>query len=579
MQRLLSLFPFPLLALNQSTPLCRCLYGDACWPTTSDFSSLQSQISRPLIYPIPTASACYPLSSPSENCTDIQTNWHNGTWRAGHPGSMDSTNYESFISRNGSISACYVNTTLGVPCEQGNVPVIGVDARSVSDVQAAVKFAASHNLRVAIKNTGHDFTGRSAARNSFMIWTHHLNNITLNPTFVPEGAPAMETYDAITIGSGVIWNDAYNAVAAQGRMLIGGISAGGSVGAAGGWLQGGGHSAFSPLHGLGVDNVIEIKLVTAAGEYLTANAHQHSDLFWALRGGGGGTWGVLTSVTYQTHPTFPVTTVFFNATATNTTVIKKLFTEFVRIHPALSTASFGGYAIATSTSLNFLYSLPNGTDARANASFDSFFGLARSLAVEGLEIATQETGTYDSFNQWFQSIFQTIPTDGGIVELASRLLPTVLFAEDEYEAFADKLFTVAGYQIIWNFVAGGAVSKVDPDSTGLNPAWRESLVEAIWGVRWNEGATYSEIERMRAWLAATMEQVSAIMPGAGSYFNEVRHETGSLFEPTPKETYFGSHYDRLKEIKDEYDPNGLFIVGAGVGSDEWVDDLNCRRSD
>lgn len=55
---------------------------------------------------------------------------------------------------NGSISACYTNTTLGVPCTQGSVPVIGVDARSASDIQAAVKFAVKHNLRLAVKNTG-----------------------------------------------------------------------------------------------------------------------------------------------------------------------------------------------------------------------------------------------------------------------------------------------------------------------------------------------------------------------------------------------------------------------------------------
>ncbi|KAH7909019.1 hypothetical protein BJ138DRAFT_279152, partial [Hygrophoropsis aurantiaca] len=148
---------------------CRCLYGQQCWPSSSDFSSLQSQLSQPLIYPIPTASGCYPPSSPSGNCSDIQANWYNSTWRADHPGSMDMTNYESFIFKNGSISACYFNTSLGTPCEQGNVPVIGVDARSVGDVQAAVKFAASHNLRMAIKNTGHDYAGRSAARNAFML--------------------------------------------------------------------------------------------------------------------------------------------------------------------------------------------------------------------------------------------------------------------------------------------------------------------------------------------------------------------------------------------------------------------------
>ncbi|KAH7906448.1 hypothetical protein BJ138DRAFT_630614 [Hygrophoropsis aurantiaca] len=562
------------LGLTQNSSRCRCLYGQKCWPSSSEFSSLESQLSQPLIYPIPTASGCYPLSSPSGNCSDIQTNWFNGSWRADHPGSMDMTNYESFIFKNGSISACYFNTSLDTPCEQGNIPVIGVDARSVGDVQTAVKFASSHNLRMVIKNTGHDYGGRSAARNAFMLWTHHLNNITYNSTFVPAGAPQSETYDAITLGAGVLWKDAYSAAAANGRLMIGGISGGGDVGAAGGWLQGGGHSAFAPLHGLGVDNVVEFNLVTASGEFVTANAYRHSDLFWALRGGGGGTWGVVTSVTYKTHPIFSVTAVFFNATSNSTNTMKKLFTEFVRIHPSLSDSNIGGYATAANTSLFFFYTLPNSTDAAANASFSSFFEVAHNLTNEGLNIEMQYTTTYDTFEQWYKALFSGASGGGGsIVELASRLLPTALFAKDKYEDFADKLFDVVGAGLVWNLVAGGAVSRVDPDSTGLNPAWRHSLVEAVWGhAGWPEGATYGEIERARARLSATMAKVSSIMPGAGSYFNE-----GSIFEPTPQQTYFGSHYRKLKQIKKKYDPTGLFIVAAGVGSEDWGDDLNCRR--
>ena len=133
---------------------CRCLYGQKCWPSASDFSSLAGQISQPLINPLPPASVCYPVSDPSGNCTDVQTNQFNGNWRSNQSGSMQSPNFESFIFNNGSISACYLNTTLGVPCQQGSVPIIGVDARSVSDIQAAVKFAANHNLRLAVKNTG-----------------------------------------------------------------------------------------------------------------------------------------------------------------------------------------------------------------------------------------------------------------------------------------------------------------------------------------------------------------------------------------------------------------------------------------
>jgi hypothetical protein len=64
------------------------------------------------------------------------------------------TNWETYTFPNGTIEACYLNTTLGIPCQQGSVPVIGVDARMPGDIQAAVKFVAKHNLRLVVRNTG-----------------------------------------------------------------------------------------------------------------------------------------------------------------------------------------------------------------------------------------------------------------------------------------------------------------------------------------------------------------------------------------------------------------------------------------
>lgn len=67
---------------------------------------------------------------------------------------MQHPNFQAAILPNGTVEACYLNTTLGAPCDQGSIPVIGVDARSPEDIQAAVRFAAAHNLRFVIKNTG-----------------------------------------------------------------------------------------------------------------------------------------------------------------------------------------------------------------------------------------------------------------------------------------------------------------------------------------------------------------------------------------------------------------------------------------
>ena len=66
-------------------------------------------------------------------------------------------------------------------------------------------------------------------------------------------------------------------------------------------MQGGGHSSLSPLHGLAVDNLLEADIVTADGTLVTANSCTNADLFWALRGGGGGTFGVVTRVVYKAH--------------------------------------------------------------------------------------------------------------------------------------------------------------------------------------------------------------------------------------------------------------------------------------
>jgi len=527
-------------------------------------------VSQPLIYPLPSASACYPVSSPSGNCTDVQLNQEKSSWRADRPGSLDMANFETFIFNNGSISACYMNTSLA-PCEQGNVPVIGVDARSISDVQAAVKFAVTYNLRLVIKNTGHDFIGRSAGRGGFMLWTHHLQNITYNPTFVPHGGPASEIYNAITLEAGVLWNDAYDAAHAHGRVLIGGLSAEGTVGAAGGWLQGGGHGVTSPRYGLGVDNVIEMGVVTSAGEYLIVNSHQHSDLFWALRGGGPSTYGVVTSVTYRTHESVPFTVISYESKSSNTNTLRKIFREFIRIHPSLSDAEFGGYGSISNTSLSGLFAISNASETVTNRSLNPFFEYAENLtSQEGPNLTTMATGSFDSFYGFYQEYFASAQDiEGASIEIASRLVPRKSF-ENDYERLTDTLFDLNG--ISWNYVAGGAVSKVDPESTGLNPAWRDCLWEVTFGTVWSEGAPSSEIKRLRAELAATLKTISDIMPDTGSYVNE-----GWAFEPDPKYTYYGSHYDTLKAIKDLYDPLGLFVVTVGVGSEEWDQDLNCRR--
>ncbi|KAF8343329.1 FAD-binding domain-containing protein [Amanita rubescens] len=505
-------------------PSCRCLSYQPCWPSTSDFAQLESQLSVPLIKPIPPASACYPPSHPSGNCAAVQEHLTDATWRSNLPGAMQILNFESYVFKNGTIDACYYNTTLGYPCEQGNIPILGVEAQKVSDIQAAVRFAKKHNLKLIIKNTGHDFLGRSAGRGGFMLWTHKLKDITYDDHFVPDGVPSTESYKvtfaALTIGAGVQWSEAYAAANASGRFILGGISGGGSVGAAGGWILGGGHSAFSAKYGLGVDNVIQFTLVLASGEYAIANDYKNSDLFWALRGGGGGTFGVIATVTYRTHEVLPFAS--FNSSATFATpeVAKKFMTEFIRLHPDLSDKGWGGYASWSNTSFNHVYIGPNISVLEAKETFSPFIEPAKSIAKD----FQFEFGDFSSFYE-FEHLFLSTPSgSGGLLELTSRLMSRKK-AQEEPERVAELTLAVGvGFSQVTTFlpfVAGGAVARVDPDNVGLNPAWRKGLGVLTGGASWDEGTSAAKIEVL---IRDSLDQLN-------NYLDKVSPDSAVLYPP------------------------------------------------
>ncbi|KAJ8082040.1 hypothetical protein PM082_007886 [Marasmius tenuissimus] len=552
---------------------CKCLYGDACWPTESEFTELSSQLSQPLVHPIPPASTCYPNSNSGGNCTEVKSNSGNGTWIADQPGAYQNVNFATYIFPNGTVSACYLNATLGFPCEQGSVPPIGVDARSAGDVQAAVKFAAEKNLRLVVKNTGHDYLGRSSARNGFMIWTHHMKDIAYNETFVPEGAPATETYQALTFGAGVQWREAYTAAQQNNRYIVGGISGDGSVGVAGGWIGGGGHSAFSLRYGLGVDNAVQFTVVTANGDHVTANAHSHPDLFWALRGGGPGTYGVVTSITYKTHPIEPLVGGYILANFTSLDIAKSVGLEFVKLQPKLSDVQWGGYSLFSEDTFLFALLAPNATMEQANTTVGPF--------LEHLKITAGENNTQmtlfeaPSFYAVLEQTSDTAPSGsqvGNNVEIASRLYTRNLYETEPEKMVETFLNMPGGGGVAINHVSGGVVSQTDPESTGLNPGWRNSIGGLVYTtVGWKDGASAAEIQAQKDLLKQHIDILEGLEPGTASYINE-----GSLYEPNSQWTYFGEHYDRLLGIKDQFDPEGFFVVASGVGSERWDDDLNCR---
>ncbi|KAM6494758.1 FAD binding domain containing protein [Amanita muscaria] len=545
---------------------CKCLSSQPCWPSASNFSQLASQVSEPLIYPVPPASACYPPFNLSpQSCLETEGHLLDDAWRTNLPGAMISTNFESYTFDNGTIDACYYTLLLGVPCHQGNVAVIGVDARSVSDIQAAVNFAATFYLRLVVKNTGHDYLSRSMARGAFMLWTHHLKDIAYDDAFVPSGAPSnASTYKALTIGAGVQWNEAYEAADANGRAIVGAACL--SVGAAGGWPQGGGQGNLSPSFGLGVDNVIQLTVVLANGQYVTANAYQYQDLFWALRGGGGGTYGVVVYVTYQTHDIQPTTMVNFTMVFSLPAVAQNVVTELVKMLPNLQDAFWSGIYLLSNKSISSVIYASDTAIAQGNPIFNPFIEQARAAGA----IITTHRQSAPSFYAASTPLYSTYNFLGGMpTELITRFV-SITAAKEQPEQVAKVLLGV-NYGGFLSAIGGGKVSQIDPDSVGVNPAWRQAIGIFESSVNWLEGTPTAEINRLSQIAAADLESLNAISLNNGTYLNEA-----SPYEKNFQNTFFGSHYARLKEIKSLYDPNGLFIVADGVGSEDWDKSLNCR---
>lgn len=162
------------------------------------------------------------------------------------------------------------------PCELGAYVRYAVNASSAEHISAAVDFAQKKNVRLVIRNTGHDYLGRSTGAGALAVWTHHLKDIT--PV---QWDDVGFTGKALKLGAGVQGYEMLQAATALGRVAVGGECP--TVGVAGGYTQGGGHSALSTNFGLAADQALSFEVVTASGELVTASKTENTDLYWALR--------------------------------------------------------------------------------------------------------------------------------------------------------------------------------------------------------------------------------------------------------------------------------------------------------
>ncbi|GAB5590129.1 hypothetical protein Unana1_05029 [Umbelopsis nana] len=175
-------------------------------------------------------------------------------------------------------------------------------------------------------------------------------------------------------------------------------------------------------------------------------------------------------------------------------------------------------------------------------------------------------GTKCASGQGTSCMSSTVP-DGF---LTSRLIPRSNFSPGESLAKYTQVFTNVsktlmqelGGVMAGNLVAGGQVAKIDPESVGVNPAWRTALVHLIIPIAWPENSTLVDKQWKKKRLQELTQRLIDMTPDSGAYLNEASPE-----EPNWKYSFFGDHYEKLLAIKLKWDPKHLFVCRECVGSD------------
>ncbi|KAI9368655.1 hypothetical protein BJX61DRAFT_550263 [Aspergillus egyptiacus] len=531
----------------QSPPRRRCTYGDDCWPTLDAWDQFNATVGGRLMHSVPSAAVCHGERYEADRCAVARSRWRDSFWRTSQPGA-----YSAILWEMGQTGQCLIDAPVEAPCDQGIVPYYSVRAESVEDIQAAVRFASRNDLYLVTKNTGHDHLGRSSGEGAFSIWTHNLKGIEWHDSFVPRGAPAeVGGLPAVTLQAGEQWFDVYQAAAKQGVLVVGGSAR--TVGAAGGYVLGGGHSPFAHHYGLAADNLVEMSIVSAAGEHLVLNRYSDPEYFWAVRGGAGSAWGVVTSVTYKTHPV-PQNIIMglVQLNASNNATLTHVLAESIKLLPEVTDAGYTGYG-RIGSGFEAIFVQPNGTVESFNETFAGFFNLTQRPGIQGGVIAFPST-----WNDYLENILQD-PNIATNVQDASRLLTADVISEKAGELAQFVVQNGAGGG--FNFI--GKVNNDERDNTAVNDIWKHSHAILSIHVDWADNATESEKHEKRLHAVQLSGALTEIVGSeGGTYVNEA-----NPYEPDWQRVFWGDKYDRLVSVKQRVDPTHLFVCNRCVGGE------------
>jgi hypothetical protein len=550
--------------------------SDAAWPNSAEWDELRRHVGGRLIQ----------VHSPFEACSE------KGSIAGCERLFEGQLTNPYFIGDNVALTQ-----TLGwVGAWQSMPSAYAVVAEGPQDVAAAVIFARKHGLRIAVKGGGHSYHGTSNAIDSLLIWTRQMSACELYDAFVPEGCNT-QSQPAISLGAGSIWAHAYDFATTRGKRYVQG---GGcmTVGVAG-LVQSGGFGSFSKRFGTVGSGLLEAEVVTANGEIRIANRCTNPDLFWALKGGGGGNFGVVTRVTLITHD-LPETfgAVIASVKAKNNEAFRSLVDHILRFYrDHLLNPNWGEQlTFGPGNQLSIQMVFQGISQDAAEKMWLPFFAVLRASPGD-YTIQSPITLATPAQHFWNPTFLKDVP---GLVQsdnrqnapsdnifwtgdahqsgrflhaMKSTWLPASLLNKVNRTVLRDSLFAASrtvAIELHCNKGLAGASREVCDAAlnTPMNPIVTEAFALAICasgeppaypGIAGHEPHV-SEGHKHKAEIDTAIAALRKLPGVSGSYVSE-----SDYFEENWQHEYWGKgNYSRLCAVKKNYDPEGIFRVHHGV---------------
>jgi hypothetical protein len=578
--------PWPSAVQSETAPFRRVRPSDPSWPQSASWERLKVQVGGHLIPGKSAFAGCQSAPGGAE-CQEILKDFQNPYYIGDQP--------------------CGTQTIGWVDGWVTTPSAYVVQAHSLSDVVAAVNFARENRLRLAVKGGGHSYQGTSNAGDSLLIWTRAMNRVTMHDQFVADGCSKQhEPSTAVTIESGAMWMDVYNAVTTKGQRYVQGGGCA-TVGVAG-LIQSGGFGSFSKNFGTAAAGLLQAEVVTADGRVRRVNACMDPDLFWGIKGGGGGSLGVVTTITLRTHelPGY-FARVLSAVKASSDSAFRKLIGQFLTFYKENLFNAHWGESVTFGRDNTFTTNMAYQGDKEQEPqeTWKSFFAWVAESPNDYTIASAARFDVMPARHYWdaeylknnFPNRIVADPRPGALpdhgwwtgsqAEVAifihgfeSGWLPAGLLENGKREQLADAIFSSCRqWDLQFHFNKGLAGAPADAIAasrdTAMNPLVLDAFVLVIVpageqgaypGVSGHEpNLTVARAEA--AQVKRAMDGLRELVPDTGSYVSE-----GNFYDNSWQQSFWGSNYPKLQAVKEKYDPDGLFFVHHGVGSEEWSAD-------